>query len=80
VCTPACEAIKLDDKPLESWSDPISLAPGQHVFVASKPSYVTQTRHLKVKSGQKETLRFALAMPAPVPVHVPCPKFSTKCK
>jgi hypothetical protein len=79
VCAPECDSVSVDDDTLDAgWADPMSLAAGPHTVVVGKASYVSQTRKITLKAGQKEKASFFLAKPGAAPSK-PCGKFLERC-
>jgi serine/threonine protein kinase len=82
VCVPECDAITVDDKALDGLDAgplaPLQLSAGAHTVVAGKATFVTQTKKVTLKAGQKEKATFFLAKPGPAPSK-PCGKFLERC-
>jgi hypothetical protein len=88
VCTPECDSIKIDDKPLENDADaslfpspePVNLSPGAHTIAVGRATFLPQTKKVTVKAGQKEKLAFFLTKPgAAVAPTKQCGKFLERC-
>jgi len=79
VCMPDCDTVTLDDDVLDAGlSDPQSLPAGVHTIVVTKATYLSQTRKVTLKAGQKEKASFFLARPGPAPAKQ-CGKFLQRC-
>ncbi|MGD0527518.1 MAG: hypothetical protein ABSE49_20415 [Polyangiaceae bacterium] len=86
VCVPDCDAVKVDDKALDT-SDagvvpalPLEVAVGPHTIVVGKASYLGQTKKVTLKAGQKLKQTFYMTKPgAAAPVAKPCGKFLERC-
>jgi serine/threonine protein kinase len=84
-CVPDCETAKIDDKPLGVTdagvvsADPIDLPPGAHTISVGKATYLTQTKRVVLKPGQKDSETFRLVKAGAVPVSKPCGKFLERC-
>jgi hypothetical protein len=79
VCVPECDTVTIDDDMLDAGlSDPQSLTPGAHTIVVAKATYLSQTRKVTLKAGQKEKASFFLSKPGPAPTR-PCGKFLERC-
>lgn len=62
-CDPACDEIKVDDKPIEL-DKPLTLPEGKHTVVASKAEFKTVTETITVVAGQKLEKQWKLASAA----------------
>jgi serine/threonine protein kinase len=85
-CVPDCDTAKIDDKPLATTDagvvsqDPVDLTPGVHTIAVGKASYLTQTKRVTLKPGQKDAETFRLIKPGTGPaVPKPCGKFLERC-
>ncbi len=79
VCLPDCDTVTIDDDVLDAgFAEPQSLPPGSHTVVVAKVAYLSQTRKVTLKAGQKEKASFFLAKPGPAPAK-PCGKFLERC-
>jgi hypothetical protein len=81
VCTPECDAVSIDDNALQdNLTDPMQLPAGTHTITVGKASYVSQTKKVTLKPGQKQKASFALFKPGPAPVPTKrCGKFLERC-
>ena len=79
VCMPECDTVTIDDDVLDAGlSDPQSLSAGSHTIVVGKATYLSQTRKVTLKAGQKEKASFFLSKPGPAPTKQ-CGKFLERC-
>ncbi len=79
VCMPDCDTVTIDDDVLDAGlADPQSLPAGAHTIVVAKATYLSQTRKITLKTGQKEKASFFLAKPGPAPTKQ-CGKFLQRC-
>jgi hypothetical protein len=79
VCTPECESISIDDNALtDNLTEPVQLPAGAHTITVGKATYVSQTKKLTLKPGQKQKATFALFKPGPAPPKR-CGKFLERC-
>jgi hypothetical protein len=79
VCMPDCDTVTIDDDVLDAGlTDPQSLPAGTHTIVVAKATYLSQTRKVTLKAGQKEKASFFLARPGPAPAKQ-CGKFLERC-
>jgi len=65
-CEPACDEIKVDDKPIEL-EKPLRLDAGKHVVIASKAEFKTVTETITVTAGQKNEKVWKLVSSAAKP-------------
>jgi hypothetical protein len=85
VCVPDCDTAKVDDKVLDLTDagvvaqEPLDVSPGPHTIVVGRASYVTQTKRVTLKAGQKDTETFRLVKPGALPAAKPCGKFLERC-
>jgi hypothetical protein len=87
VCVPDCDAVKIDDKALDTTdagivpSDPIEVAVGLHTIAVGKATFMAQTKKVTLKAGQKLKQTFYMTKAgAAVPVVAkPCGKFLERC-
>jgi eukaryotic-like serine/threonine-protein kinase len=81
VCTPDCDTITIDDEVLDAGlADPQSLQAGVHTVIVAKATYLSQTRKVTLKAGQKEKASFFLSRPGPAPAPTKqCGKFLERC-
>jgi hypothetical protein len=78
-CVPDCDTVTIDDEVLDAGlADPQTLAPGAHTLSVAKATYLSQTRKITLKAGQKEKASFFLSRPGPAPSR-PCGKFLQRC-
>jgi serine/threonine protein kinase len=80
-CTPECETLEIDGAKLDDLVDPVQLPAGQHTITAGKTSYISQTKKVTLKAGDKQTVTFLLFKPGPVAPAPPkpCPRFVQHC-
>ena len=81
VCTPECDTVSIDDNALQdNLTDPMQLPAGTHTITVGKATYVSQTKKVTLKPGQKQKASFALFKPGPAPVPTKrCGKFLERC-
>lgn len=72
-CSPACEAIVIDDQKVEDMTKPIMLAPGSHKVEVSKSGYVTQSESITIEAGKPFSKEFKLAADKPAVAASPPP-------
>lgn len=78
-CVPDCDTVTIDDDLLDAgFTDPQALPAGVHTLVAAKATYLSQTRKVTLKAGQREKATFYLARPGPAPAKQ-CGKFLERC-
>jgi hypothetical protein len=76
---PDCDTVAIDDDVLDAGlTDPQSLPAGAHTIVVAKATYLSQTRKITLKAGQKEKASFFLSRPGPAPAKQ-CGKFLERC-
>jgi hypothetical protein len=79
VCMPDCDTVTIDDDVLDAGlADPQSLAAGLHTIAVAKATYLSQTRKVTLKAGQKDKATFFLSKPGPAPAKQ-CGKFLERC-
>jgi pyruvate/2-oxoglutarate dehydrogenase complex dihydrolipoamide acyltransferase (E2) component len=79
VCTPECDSITIDDNALkDNLTEPVQLPAGAHTLTAAKATYVSQTKKVTLKPGQKQRAMFILFKPGPAPAKH-CGKFLERC-
>ncbi len=79
VCVPDCDTVTVDDDVLDAgFTDPQALPAGVHTLVAAKAAYLSQTRKVTLKPGQREKASFFLSKPGPAPPKQ-CGKFLERC-
>ncbi len=86
VCVPDCDAVKNDDKALDTSdagtvpSEPVEVAVGPHTIAVGRATYLGATKRVTLKAGQKAKETFYLTkLGAAVPVAKPCGKFLERC-
>jgi hypothetical protein len=85
VCSPECDAVKIDDRMLDTndagvvHSEPVEVAAGAHVLAVGRATYLPQTKKVTLKAGQKAKETFYLSRPGAVPLPRPCGKFLERC-
>ncbi|HEY5243276.1 MAG TPA: hypothetical protein VIJ22_17470, partial [Polyangiaceae bacterium] len=86
VCVPDCDAVKIDDKALDTSdagtvpSEPVEVAVGPHTIAVGRATYLGATKRVTLKAGQKAKETFYLTkLGAAVPVAKPCGKFLERC-
>ena len=85
VCVPDCDAVKVDDKALDTTdaglvpTEPMQVAVGPHTIAVGKATYMGQTRKVTLKPGQKSKETFFMTKPGAVAVPKPCGKFLERC-
>jgi eukaryotic-like serine/threonine-protein kinase len=86
VCTPDCDSVKVDDRMLDTNDagvvrpEPLDVAVGPHVLAVGRATYVTQTKKVTLKAGQKARETFYLSkVGAVAPLPRPCGKFLERC-
>jgi hypothetical protein len=80
-CVPDCDTLTIDDDVLDAGlTDPQALPPGSHTLVAAKATYLSQTRKVVLKAGQREKATFFMSKPGtgPAPTKT-CGKFLERC-
>jgi len=78
-CTPDCDTVTIDDDLLDAgFTDPQALPPGVHTIIVAKATYLSQTRKVTLKAGQREKAAFFLSKPGPAPAKQ-CGKFLERC-
>ena len=86
LCAPECDSVKVDDRMLDAndagvvRADPVEVAVGPHTVTAGRATYVSQTRTVTLKAGQKAKQTFFLSRTGAVaPLPRPCGKFLERC-
>ena len=77
----ACAAAGVDAVIVQDLVDPVQLPAGAHTIVVGKAGYVSQTKKLTFKAGEKQTVTFMLFKPGPAVAAPPkpCAKFVQHC-
>ncbi len=80
-CTPACETVLVDGKPLTPVTAPAKLAPGTYGVGVSAPGYGGQWKKVVLKGGTRQTVPFTLTPAVKAPAQRPknCGKFLKRC-
>lgn len=80
-CTPECQSITVDGKPIEGAS--AALRPGTHVIVVKRGLHAPQTKYVKLLAGRETKISFIWWKTPPGPPGAapkkPCGKFLQRC-
>jgi hypothetical protein len=79
-CVPGCDELKVDGKPIDDPTKPLSLQPGQHRLVASKEGFFPRTELVSVAAGKPVSREIKLVEKGAVPqgagpAKAPCKRF-----